>query len=129
MMITKAEHIGIMVKDIERSIKFYGEVLGLELIERQSFNGLELAFFRVGDTEIELIQGGSGYSESDAVVNHVAFRVEDIDAALDKLREHGVTLIDQEPREIWTGCRIAFFRGPDGEKLELFERPAGTRSF
>ena len=126
-MLRKAEHIGIMVKDLERSVAFYRDVLGLSLIEQISFNKLRLAFFRIGDTEIELIEGGSGYEAADGVVNHVAFSVDDIDAVVAHLKANGVQMIDQTPREIWGGCRIAFFRGPDGEKLELFQRPQGRR--
>ena len=126
-LLRKAEHIGINVKDIERSIRFYGEVLGLALIERREFRHLKLAFFKIGDTELELIEGARGYEEADGVVNHLAFSVDNVDEVLDHLRRHGVELIDAEPREIWDGCRIAFFRGPDGEKLELFQRPGGSR--
>ncbi len=121
-LIKKAEHIGIMVKDLDRSIAFYQDVLGLKLVERRRSNTLELAFLQVGDTEIELIAGGQGYVEQDGVVNHLAFTVTDLDAALAHLKAHGVELITPEPRPIWDGMRVLFFRGPDGEKLELFER-------
>ncbi len=126
-MLLKSEHIGIVVKDIERSIQFYRDVLSLPLIERIEVRNLRLAFFKIGDTELELIEGAQGYQEADGIVNHLAFSVANVDEVLSHLRAHGVELIDEEPREIWEGCRIAFFRGPDGEKLELFERPGGPR--
>ncbi len=126
-MLRKAEHIGIMVKDLDRSIAFYRDVLKLPLIEELSSGKLRLAFFQIGDTEIELIEGASGYEAADGVVNHLAFSVDEIDAVVAHLKSHGVEMIDEAPREIWGGCRIAFFRGPDGEKLELFQRPGGGR--
>lgn len=126
-MLLKAEHIGIVVKDLERSVAFYRDILGLPLIEQLEVRNLKLAFIKIGDTELELIEGAQGYEESDGIVNHLAFSVADVDEVLVHLRKHEVELIDDEPREIWGGCRIAFFRGPDGEKLELFERPGGPR--
>lgn len=126
-MIVKAEHIGIMVNDLGRSVEFYRKVLGLSLIEKRDLPHAKLAFLKVGDTELELIEGAKGYEEADGIVNHLAFAVEDLDAVLAHLKQQEVSLIDESPREIWDGCRIAFFRGPDGEKLELFERPGGPR--
>lgn len=122
-MITKAEHIGIMVTDLDRSISFYQDILGLELVERRNNNGVEIAFFRVGDVEIELVAGSkAAYEVTDGVVNHLAFTVTDLDAAMQTLREKEVKLDTPQPVPIWDGMRVAFFRGPDGEKLELFER-------
>jgi lactoylglutathione lyase len=54
-------------------------------------------------------------------VHHIAFTVSDIEAELDKLRARGVRLIDETPRTILNGVKIAFFFGPDGERLELFQ--------
>jgi len=126
-LILKAEHIGINVDDLERSIAFYTQVLGLELIERREVRHLKIAFIKLGDTEIELVEGSRSHERADGIVNHLALAVRDIDAVVEHLRRHKVELIDEAPREIWDGCRIAFFRGPDGEKLELFERPGGPR--
>jgi lactoylglutathione lyase len=56
-------------------------------------------------------------------VNHLAFTVENITAELERLKEAGVKLVDEEPRVILNGTvKIAFFQGPNGEKLELVER-------
>lgn len=124
-MLKKAEHVGIMVSDMDRSIRFYTEVLGLSLRERVWLNeATELAFLPVGDTEIELVYKKSGFAHvSDGTVNHLAFTVEDIEAVLAHLRSHGVELIHQEPLSLPAiGARIAFFYGPDRERLELFQR-------
>lgn len=123
MLIVKVEHIGIMVGDLDRSIAFYQEVLGLELVERRKNNAAEIAFFKAGDAEIELIAGSTApYEKTDGVVNHLTFTVTDLDAAYQVLKDKGVELINPEPIPIWDGMRVLFFRGPDGEKLELFER-------
>jgi lactoylglutathione lyase len=123
-MIDQLEHIGVMVEDMDRSVRFYTEVLGLSLVERRHFNTVELAFIKVGETELELVAGSRGYAREDAVVNHIAFRVHDLDAAMTRLREEGVAFMTPEPVPVWEGMRVIFFRGPDGEKLELFERKA-----
>lgn len=121
-MFQQGEHIGIIVSDLERSMDFYGRILGLEQVARRSLEGgTELAFYRLGDMEIELIAGASLNGEGDSVVNHVAFRVNDIDEAVAHLRSHGVKLDNEEPIDIWDGGKILFFRGPDNERLELFQ--------
>jgi len=120
----KVEHIGIQVRDMDRSIQFYTDVLGLRLRERIKLNETtELAFFPVGNAEIELICKSAEYTfAQEGIVNHLAFTVSDVAGALDRLRQHGVELIHEQPQEMpRLGARLAFFRGPDGEKLELFD--------
>jgi len=122
-MLQKVEHIGIQVRDLDRSIKFYTEVLGLTLRRRVRLNQTtELAFMLVGDSELELVCKSTEYTYAkEGIVNHLAFRVEDVAAVLERLRAHGVELIHQQPVVLdKLGSRIAFFWGPDGEKLELF---------
>jgi len=123
-MITKAEHIGIMVSDLERSISFYRDILGLKVREiRRRDNGPDLVFIEVGGVEIELIAGSaSPYHKGDGIVNHLAFTVTDLEAALAHLHAHGVEVISPKPIVLDEHTRVAFFRGPDGEKLELVEK-------
>lgn len=126
-MLRKAEHIGINVSDMDRSIKWYTEVLGLTLRSRVRLNDtVELAFLPLGDTELELVwRQGQVVDGSEGVVNHLAFTVDDVAAVLAHLRTHGVKLLNEEPVHIPAlGARIAFFHGPDGEKLELFAQDA-----
>jgi lactoylglutathione lyase len=128
-MIRKAEHIGIQVRDLDRSIKFYTEVLGLPLRKRLRLNETtDLAFLSLGDSEIELICKSTEYTfAKEGIVNHLAFRVEGIAGMLERLRKHGVELIHEQPLSVEKlGTRIAFFWGPDGEKLELFEPTASA---
>lgn len=123
-MFEKLEHIGIMVADIDRSIAFYQDVLDLPLVERRRRGEVELAFFQLGECQLELVAGASGYELTDGVVNHVAFTVRDLAPVVAKLEQAGVEILNQTPIDLWDGCRAVFFRGPDGERLELFERPA-----
>jgi len=122
-LITKAEHIGIMVTDLDRSIAFYQDILGLKLRQRTTTaTGTNIAFFQVGNVEIELVAGSAnGYHPGDGIVNHLAFTVSDLDAMIEHLKAHQVETISPKPIPVWEGMRVFFFRGPDGEKLELCE--------
>jgi len=124
-MIHKLEHIGVMVKNMDASIAFYTNVLGMNLIDRVSLdNGVELSFLSLtGDEriQIELIGRGAEGMSNDGVVHHIAFTVSDIEGEIARLKEHGVSLIDETPRIILGGVKIAFFYGPDGEQLEFFQ--------
>jgi lactoylglutathione lyase len=121
----KIEHVGIVVKDMDESLAFYQNILGLELRMRERLNdAVELAFLFFPEqpsVEVELVCGGT--AEGEGIVNHLAFTVKNIEAELVRLKEAGVTLVDEEPRGIFNNTvKIAFFEGPNGEKLELVER-------
>jgi lactoylglutathione lyase len=121
----RMEHVGIMVKDMDESLNFYQDILGLELRSREWLNdSIELAFLFFPEqpsVEVELVYGGP--VENEGIVNHLAFRVENIEAELSRFKEAGVKLVDEEPRSILNNTvKIAFFQGPNGEKLELVER-------
>ncbi|MCR2822105.1 VOC family protein [Lederbergia panacisoli] len=121
----KMEHVGIMVNDMDKSLAFYQNILGLKLRNREWLNDtVELAFLYFPEqpsVEIELVFGVQ--VENEGIVNHLAFTVEDIEAELVRLREAGIKLVDEEPRSILKdNVKIAFFDGPNGEKLELVER-------
>ncbi|RAV04117.1 VOC family protein [Paenibacillus sp. YN15] len=124
-MIKKLEHIGVYVNDMDESIKFYTEVLGLRLAARKRLdNGVELSFLSFADhpeTEIELIGRGTEGMPDNGIVHHIAFTVSDIEAELERLSGLGIRLLDETPRTILGGTRIAFFFGPNGERLELFQ--------
>ncbi|MNC58238.1 Lactoylglutathione lyase [compost metagenome] len=124
-MIKKLEHIGVYVNDMDESITFYTEVLGLSLAARRRLdNGVELSFLSFPDqpqTEIELIGRGTEGMPDNGIVHHIAFTVTEIEAELERLRSLGIRLLDEEPRTILGGTKIAFFFGPNGERLELFQ--------
>jgi lactoylglutathione lyase len=123
-MLRGVAHIAIQVRDLDRSIRFYTEVLGLRVRRRVRLNETtELAFLPLGQVELELICRSGDYTfATEGIVNHLAFRVDDVAGVLEHLRRHNVELIHEQPLfQQSLGSRLAFFRGPDGEKLELFE--------
>lgn len=114
---THIEHIGIAVENLQESIEYYEKVLGLECyaIEEVKDQRVKTAFFKVGDTKIELLES----TEPDGPVakfiekkgpglHHIAFAVEDSDRALKEAEEKGIRLIDKESRKGAEGLRIGF---------------------
>lgn len=133
MKIKKIDHLGIAVSDIESGKKFWQDIMGLKLegtetVEEQK---VTTGFMPVGESEVELLESTSPdgpiakYIEKrGAGLQHVAFRVENIDEALAELKEKGVQLIDQTPRNGAGGARIAFLhpKATGGILVELCER-------
>lgn len=119
-MLKRIHHTAIMVSDMERSIAWYQQVLGMRLTERHNLGGRLIAFVEVAGAQVELVQKEEPF-DSKGVVNHVAFEVADIRAVMARLREAGVTLEQEQPIPIWEGGQILFFRGPDNERLELVQ--------
>ena len=129
----KVDHIGIAVKDLEQAKKFYTEVLGLqamgeEVVEEQK---VRVCFIPCGDSEVELLESTSPdgpiakYIEKNGEgIQHLAIRVDDIEAALADLKEKGVRLIDEKPRYGAGGASIAFVhpKATGGILLELSQR-------
>ena len=124
-MIHKLEHVGIRVTNMDVSIAFYCDKLGMKLMDRVSLNNeVELAFLSFSGSEhvrIELISKGNESIPDRGRVDHIAFTVSDIEGEVERLRAAGVQLLDQQPRTILSGVQIFFFSGPDGEVLELFQ--------
>jgi lactoylglutathione lyase len=124
-MIQKLEHIGLRVKDLDVSSRFYVDVLGMRVAGKGILDdGLELVFLSYPDStdiQIELIGNGQDAVPALGKVDHFAFTVSDIEAEIARLRTLGVSLIDETPQTILGGIKIAFFYGPDGERLEFFQ--------
>ncbi len=117
MNISHIEHIGIAVKSIEETKKYYEEVLGLECysIEEVKDQKVKTAFFRVGDTKIELLEStspdgpiGKFIEKKGEGMHHLAFAVGSADEALKDAGSKGVQLIDQESRNGAEGLKIGF---------------------
>lgn len=130
MAVRKIEHVGIMVRSLEKSIPFYKDVLGLQHVETIVHNNgaVRLAFLSFAgfpETEIELIEGAAGELPSAGRVHHVAFTVDDIDAEYARVRELDVTGLDEAITTLANGSRYFFFRGPDDELIELFQSTRG----
>lgn len=117
MKTTHIEHIAIAVKDLEDSIKYYEDVLGLKCyaIEEVTDQKVKTAFFQVGQTKIELLEATSPDStvakfieKRGQGIHHLAFAVEGIESALAEVKEKGVRLLDEKPRRGAEGLDIAF---------------------
>lgn len=132
MKITRVDHIGIAVKSIAESLKFY-EALGLKSVgvEEVSEQKVRVAFLPIGEAEVELLESTAPdgpvakYIEKNGEgIQHVALRVDDLETALAELKAQGVRLIDEKPRYGAGGARIAFVhpRSTGGILLELSER-------
>jgi methylmalonyl-CoA/ethylmalonyl-CoA epimerase len=133
MKVLKVDHIGIAVSNLEESLKFYTEVLGLkaegtEVVEEQK---VKVAFLPCGDSELELLESTSPdgpiakfIEKNGEGIQHIALRVENIEEALAELKEKGVRLIDEKPRYGAGGASIAFVhpKATKGVLLELSER-------
>ncbi|MBU1056660.1 MAG: methylmalonyl-CoA epimerase [Proteobacteria bacterium] len=133
MKILKIDHIGVAVSKIDEKKNFWTDVLGLsyagdETVEEQK---VTTAFLPVGESEVELLESTSAdgpiakYLEKRGEgVQHIAFRVDDIDAALEELKTKGIRLIDEKARKGAGGARIAFLhpKATCGVLVELCER-------
>jgi methylmalonyl-CoA/ethylmalonyl-CoA epimerase len=117
MNITHIEHIGIAVKNLDDSIKFYEEKLGMKCyaIEEVKDQRVKTAFFQVGQTKIELLEStdpegpiGKFLEKKGEGVHHIAFAVTEIEQCLTELEANGVQLIDKAPRKGAEGLDIAF---------------------
>lgn len=117
MDISHIEHIGIAVKSIDASLPYYENVLGLKCynIEEVADQKVKTAFFKVGQTKIELLEPTSEDStiakfieKKGEGVHHIAFAVPDVAAALVEVESKGVQLIDKAPRKGAEGLNIAF---------------------
>lgn len=120
-LFSRVEHIGIKTLNIDDGIRFYTEVLGFEFLSRMKPGETELAFLRLGETVIELVEIKEGQKFEDGLVNHLAFRVTDIQKAVVWLKKNRVMLLQEGPQSLGEGRYNIFFRGPSGEKLELFQ--------
>jgi len=127
----KIDHIGIVVHDIQEALQVYEAALGLPLrqIAAVPDQQVEVAFFPIGESNIELVQptaDGTGIAKflekRGEGIHHICLEVADIQAALDRLKAHEVPLIDEVPRQGAHG-RVAFLhpKGMHGVLVELVE--------
>ena len=129
----RVDHIGIAVKDIEQAKKFYTEFLGMEalgeeVVEEQK---VKVCFIPCGDSEIELLESTSPdgpiakhIEKKGEGIQHIALRVDNIEAAIADLMAKGVRMIDEKPRYGAGGAKIAFVhpKSTGGILLEISER-------
>jgi glyoxylase I family protein len=126
----RIQHVGLVVSDLDRSRAFYAGPLGLDEVPRPANFAFDGAWFRFGGTELHLLSdahatGGAGQPDPGAgkergMTHHLAFEVDDLDAASARLAEYGVEL-EGGPMPRGDGYVQVFFLDPDGHVLELFQ--------
>ena len=116
MRVTRVNHLGVIVADIEEAASGFRDLLGLPLEKTEVYQGaLDIVFLPCGDTQVELIQPRDGAGAAAAYlreqgpgIQHVAFEVEDLDLALAELRNRGVGVVGEAPRPGADDTIIAF---------------------
>ena len=132
----KIEHIGIATPRLDEALRFWSDALGLEVTHREEVaeQGVRVAMLPVGEPRIELLEPTGPSSpvakfleKRGAGIHHIAVRVDDIRAALARLKARGARLIDEEPRTGAGGCLVAFVHpsATGGVLLELVEHVSG----
>lgn len=133
MKVKHIDHIGIAVKALDEAGEFYSDILGLEVedVETVADQKVNVAFIPITDSEVELLEStdpdgpiAKYIASRGEGIQHIAFRVEDIDAALQELKEKGVRLIDNEARYGAGGAKIAFIhpKETNGVLVEICQR-------
>ena len=134
MELTHIEHIGIAVKNLEESIKYYETVLGLKCyaIEEVKDQKVKTAFFMIGQTKLELLEStdpdgpiGKYIEKKGEGIHHIAFATNNLKDALKEAEAKGLMLINKEPRKGAEGLNIAFLhpKSTNGVLTELCEKP------
>jgi methylmalonyl-CoA epimerase len=113
----RIDHIGVATDDLDGALALYEQTFSMPLVHRETVEsqGVEAALLDVGDGHVELLQPlgpdtpvGKYLDKRGPGLHHVAYAVDDIDAALGKLKAAGVELIDQEPRRGIRNSQVAF---------------------
>lgn len=130
MKVKKLLHTRMRVSDMDQTIQFYRDVLGLEVIERKtSPRGSHLAFLKVPNSD-ELIElcsfPASGPVKVQEDLVHLAFQVDNLDDTIAQLKAKRITITDG-PTKTSSGSRFIFIDAPDGYEVELIERPPGVK--
>jgi methylmalonyl-CoA/ethylmalonyl-CoA epimerase len=129
------DHVGVAVEDLDSALALYEGTFGMPVAHRETVSdqGVEAVLLDVGDGHVELLRPlgedtavGRFLARRGPGLHHVAYRVDDIDAALAQLREQGVELIDSEPRTGIRASRVAFLhpRATGGVLTEIVEPAA-----
>ncbi|MBS4031155.1 MAG: methylmalonyl-CoA epimerase [Clostridiales bacterium] len=132
-MVKKIDHIGIAVRSIDEARKLYESLLGLKIAETEVVEEqkVKVAFLPIGDSEVELLEStdpegpvAKFIAAKGEGIQHIAFRVDNIEESLAALKAAGVRLIDEKPRKGAGGAKIAFLHPKEthGTLIELCER-------
>jgi methylmalonyl-CoA/ethylmalonyl-CoA epimerase len=132
MMLSRIDHVGIAVEDLDAAVKHYRRVFGVEPVHREHVvaQGVDEVLFAVGESYIQLLGAlgpdtpvGRFLARRGPGVHHVGYRVDDVAGALERLRAEGIRLIDDEPRPGSRGTSVAFVHpsGMGGVLVELVQ--------
>lgn len=134
-MFTRIDHIGVAVDNLDEAIKLYERSFGMELAHRETVEsqGVEAVLLDVGEGHVELLAPlgpdtpvGKFIAKKGPGIHHVAYAVEDIEAALEQVKAAGLPLIDEEPRTGIRRSRVAFLHpSATGSVLTEIVQPAG----
>ena len=135
-MLKKIDHIAIAVKDLDQAAKFYQNTLGLDLsgVEVVAEQKTKVGFFKIGESNIELVQPAESGSPLDKFletrgpgIHHICLEVDDIKAEIKSLLDKGVVMIDQKSRLGAHHSKVAFIhpKSSNGVLIELVELPKG----
>ena len=143
-LIGTLEHVGITVKDLDKALKFYSEILEFPVLSRKENPELKVAYaqIQIGQSKVEIfsplegkpsrprpaecgMEGVGARIRETTGLNHLSINVDNIDAVFEKLKNKGVLFI-LEPKLMGTGSKIAFFTDPDGTLIELIQRQTKT---
>jgi methylmalonyl-CoA/ethylmalonyl-CoA epimerase len=128
----RIDHIGVAVDDLDEAISLYRDRLGMPLQHRETVEqlGVEAVLMGIGDGHVELLRPalpdspvGRFLERRGPGMHHVAYQTDDIDTALESLRESGLQLVDERPRPGIKGSRVAFVhpKSTGGVLMELVE--------
>ena len=136
-MIKQINHVAILVEDLEGSLTFWRDALGLpvEKTEHNTGENVKIAFLPVGGSEIELLEPietesalGKYLAKRGQGMHHICVEVDDLDATIARLVQHGTQMINDTPKSNHAGVRYAFVhpRSASGVLVELYELPAAN---
>jgi len=133
-MFTRMDHIGVAVEDIDAALVLYERDYAMTLVHRETVSeqGVEAVLLDVGENHVELLAPtspdtpvGKFLAKRGPGIHHVAYQVDDIDGALDALRDAGLRLIDEQPRIGIRNSRVAFLHpASSGSVLTEIVQPA-----
>jgi methylmalonyl-CoA epimerase len=129
---TDIDHVGIAVRDLEAAVEHYRRTLGVEPVHRELIekDGAEEVLFKVGTSYVQLLAAtapdtpiGKFLEKRGEGVHHVGYRVHDVAAVVEHLREEGVPMVDEVPRPGSRGTTVAFAhpKGFGGVLVELVQ--------
>jgi methylmalonyl-CoA/ethylmalonyl-CoA epimerase len=134
-MVHKIDHIGIVVKNLEKSLQPYQELLGLPLKEREELelkgSNYKIAFLPISGVNLELVETDSTTGiaaeflrDHGEGIHHMAFEVEDLDKMMEELQSRGVRFVWDKPLQGSRGSRVAYFKPEEfnGIYIELVEK-------